>query len=111
MSKSLQSSSERPIKAKKATDYTALEFVSSCSQTNSVETDNGHKEVDLEHIPEDERVITALIGLFFEAFKPLWAMAITYWYYSSGMYTEAYIMTIVILISGFCTHLVYFSSR
>lgn len=99
------------MKAKKSTEYTALEFFSSASQTNSVETEDGHREVDLEHIPEDEKVTTALIALFFEAFKPLWSLGMTYWYYSAENYTAAYIMTIVILISGFCTHYVYFMSR
>ncbi|ODN05366.1 hypothetical protein Ocin01_01337 [Orchesella cincta] len=98
-------------KLKKTTDYTALEFISSSSQTNSVDTEDVDKEVDLEHIPEDEKIYTALTALMFEILRPLWSIAVTYWYYWSGNYTAAYIMTIVVLISGFCTHLVYFISR
>ncbi|CAL8100427.1 unnamed protein product [Orchesella dallaii] len=98
-------------KKKKSTDYTALEFISSSSQTNSVDTNDVDKEVDLEHIPEDEKVSTAMIALMFELLRPLWSLAVTYWYFWSGNYTAAYIMTIVVLISGFCTHLVYFLSR
>lgn len=112
-SKGSHQPSEKSLKSKKGSEYTALEFVSSSSQTNSVDTEDGHshKEVDLEHLPEDERVLTALIALTFEAFKLVWSLGVAYWYYWSGNYTATYIITIVFLISGFCTHLVYFVSR